>query len=94
MNCGKTVARLLRNSFCQHSVWVVMSVVVVKELVVVVRVGQLKWHCFQEHVNLVDRQNAVVKLNVCVTRDRAHKLGGLLDPIRIVGIDALNSGGN
>ena len=36
----------------------------------------------------------MVKLNVCVARDRAHKLGGLLDPIRIVGINALDSGGN
>ena len=94
VNCGKTVTRLLRNAFCQHSVWVVMSVVVVEELVVVVCVGQLEWHCLQEHVNLVDRQNAVIKLNVCVARDRTHKLGSLLDPIRIVGINALDSGGN
>ena len=39
VNCGKTVTRLLRNAFCQHSVWIVVSVVVVKELVVVVRVS-------------------------------------------------------
>ena len=39
VNCGKTVARLLRNAFCQHSVWVVVSVVVVEELIVVVRVS-------------------------------------------------------
>ena len=94
VNCGKTVARLRWHAFCQHSVWVVVSVVVVKELIVVVRVGQLKWHCFQEHVNLVDRQNTVVKLYVCVARDRSHKLGGLLDPIGIVGINSLDSGGN
>ena len=31
-----------------------MGIIVVEELVVIIGIGQLKWHGLQEHINLVN----------------------------------------
>ena len=37
-----------------------MGVVVVEELVVIIGIGQFKWHSLEEHVNLINCQDTVV----------------------------------
>ena len=41
-----------------------MGVIVVEELVVIIGIGQFKWHSLEEHVNLINRQNTVVQFHV------------------------------
>lgn len=47
-----------------------MGVIVVEELVVIIGIGQFKWHSLEEHVNLINRQNTVVQFHVGITRYR------------------------
>ena len=37
-----------------------MGIVIVKELVIIIGIGQLKWHGLQEHVDLIDSQDTMV----------------------------------
>ena len=44
-----------------------MGVIVVEELIVIIGIGQFKWHSLEEHVNLINCQNTMIQFHVGIT---------------------------
>ena len=68
-----------------------MGVIVVEELIVIIGIGQFKWHSLEEHVNLINRQNTVVQFHVGITRYRTSDFSYFFYPLWIVRINFGNS---
>ena len=90
VNRRHPASNLLQNPFAQHGIWLLVLVVVVEELVIVICIGQLKWHSIEEHIELVYGEETVVQFHIGISLNCIDLFGSFFQPVWIIWIDAVD----
>ena len=62
----------------QHGIRFLVTIVVVEELVIIICIGQFKWHRIEEHIELVNGQQTIVQFNISVSSTALTNLEAFL----------------